>query len=91
LYYAALGGLLCILDCLLNRDFGINAQGGFYSNALQTALYEGHEQIVQLLVEKGANVNAQGGRYGNALQAVSYRGHEQIVRLLVNKGANQPF
>ncbi|KAK7219748.1 hypothetical protein V2G26_007751 [Clonostachys chloroleuca] len=58
----------------------------------RTALYfgsqEGHETIVQLLVEKGADINAQGGEYGNALQAASQEGHETIVQLLVEKGAD---
>ncbi|KAF2259137.1 hypothetical protein CC78DRAFT_586295, partial [Lojkania enalia] len=88
LYYAALGGLLWTVNCLLNRGTDVNAQGGFYGNALQAASEGGHEQIVRLLVDKGADVNAQGGFYGNALQAASFRGHEQIVRLLVDLGAD---
>lgn len=36
-----------------------------YGNALQEASYEGHEQIVKLLLDKSIDVNAQGGTYGN--------------------------
>ena len=76
LYYAALGGLLHTVKCLLDRGADVNAQNGFYGNALQAASSGGHEQIVRLLVEKGADINAQGGSYGNLHQAASSRGHE---------------
>ena len=66
----------------------VNIQGGYYGNALQAASYEGHEEVVHLLVELGADVNAQGGEYGNALQAASFSGHEKIVHLLVVEGAD---
>ena len=88
LYYAAIGGLQHAIECLLNRDVDVNAQGGRYGNALQAASLGGHEQIVRLLIEKGADVNVQGGEYGNALQAASLGGHEQTVRLLMEEGAD---
>jgi ankyrin repeat protein len=52
---------------LLKKGADVNAQGGFYSNALQAASEGGHEAIVKLLLKKGVNVNAQGGEFGNAL------------------------
>jgi hypothetical protein len=52
----------------------VNAQGGEYGNALQSASWAGHEEVVQLLLDNGAEVNAQGGKYGNALQAASWAG-----------------
>jgi ankyrin repeat protein len=64
---------------LLNEGAEVNAKGGLYGNALQAASSEGHQEIVQLLVDKRADVNAQGGEYGNALQAVSFEGHQEIV------------
>ena len=88
LYYASLAGLQQVLICLLENGEDVNAQGGFYGNALQAASSEGHEAIVKLLIEKGADVNAQGGRYGNALQAASLEGHEAIAKLLIEKGAD---
>jgi ankyrin repeat protein len=57
-----------IAKLLIEKGADVNAQGGFYGNALQAASYEGHEAIAKLLIEKGADVNAQGGYYGNALQ-----------------------
>ena len=65
----------------------VNAQGGFYGNALQAASAGGHEKTVELLLSEGAEVNAQGGWYGSALQAASAGGHEEIVELLLSKGA----
>jgi len=59
-----------------------------HGNELSAASAEGHDQIVQQLLDKGANVNAQGGYYGSALQAASAKGHDQIVLQLLDKGAN---
>ncbi|RAR13708.1 ankyrin repeat-containing protein [Stemphylium lycopersici] len=87
LYKTSLNGHLDIVQLLLDADADVNAQGGYYGNALQAASWEGHEQIVKILLNEGAKVNAQGGEYGNALQAASLRGHEQIVKILLNEGA----
>jgi ankyrin repeat protein len=43
---------------VLNSD--VNAQGGYYVNALQAASYGGHEKIVELLLGMGAEFNARG-------------------------------
>jgi hypothetical protein len=72
---------------VLEKGAEVNAQGGYFGNALQAASYGGHEAIVKVLLEKGAEVNAQGGEFGNALQAASFGGHEAIVKVLLEKGA----
>lgn len=66
----------------------INAQGGFFGNALIAASDRGHEKTVQLLLDRGADVNARNGRYNNALYLASWQGHENIVQLLLSKGAD---
>jgi hypothetical protein len=40
---------------LLDKGADVNAQGGFYGNALQAASGGGHEKIVQMLAENRAS------------------------------------
>ena len=61
----------------------MNAQGGYYGNALQAASYGGHDAIAKLFINKGVDVKIQGGHYGNALQATFYPGHEAMAKLLI--------
>jgi ankyrin repeat protein len=65
---------------LFEAGADINAQGGWYGNALHAASYRGHDQTVQRLLEKGADINVQGGAHGNALQAASSSSHDHIVQ-----------
>ena len=88
LYYATLYGLGEVTRLLLNGGADVNAQAGWYGNALQAASSGGYEQVVKLLLDKGANVNAQGGEYDNALQAASEGGHEAVVKRLLDAGAD---
>ncbi|KAJ7839843.1 ankyrin repeat domain-containing protein [Mycena olivaceomarginata] len=85
---AAYYGHQKICQLLLNKGADVNAQGGFYGNALQAAASGGHDKIFQVLLDKGADVNAQGGFYGNALQAAVSGGHDKIVQVLLDKGAD---
>jgi ankyrin repeat protein len=85
---AASLGLVAFAEGLLEVGADVNAQGGFYGNALQEAARNGNEAVVRLLIEKGADVNAQGGFYGNALQAAAANENEAVVRLLIEKGAD---
>ncbi|KAL2859852.1 ankyrin repeat domain-containing protein [Aspergillus lucknowensis] len=95
LYYAGLLGLECVLNSILPigtknaaSSNTVNAQGGRFGNALQAASREGHENLVQMLLDRGANINTQGGEYGNALQAASREGHEKVVQILLDQGAD---
>jgi len=85
---ASLLGLRYVAESFLDEGDDVNAQGGFYGNALQAASYRGYDQVVQILLDKGADINAQGGYYGNALQAASSGGHDQVVQKLLDKGAD---
>ncbi|KAJ7476775.1 ankyrin repeat-containing domain protein [Mycena latifolia] len=73
-----------VVKLLIEKGADVNAQGGFFGNALQAA----SANQVQLLIKKGADVNAQGGHFGNALQAALWNGHESVVQLLIEKGAD---
>ncbi|CAF3557462.1 unnamed protein product [Fusarium graminearum] len=88
LYYACLAGLAGAARDLMTEGADVNAQGGYFGNALQAASCKGNLEIVQLLLQKGADVNAQGGYFGNALQAASCKGNLEIVQLLLQKGAD---
>ncbi len=66
----------------------VNAQAGYYGSPLQAASYQGHDNVVQILLDKGADVNARAGHYGNPLQAASYQGHDNVVQILLDKGAD---
>jgi ankyrin repeat protein len=73
---------------LLEKGADVNAQGGYYGNALQAASAEGKKEVVGMLLEKGADVNARGGLYGNALQAAFSEREEEIIGMLLEKGAD---
>ncbi|KAJ6006651.1 Pfs NACHT and Ankyrin domain protein [Penicillium sp. IBT 35674x] len=88
LYYACFAGLTAPARVLIGKGADVNAQGGYYGNALQVASSQGHRDVVELLLYKEADVNAQGGHYGNALRAASQYGSEEIVALLLDWGAN---
>ncbi|KAK8052651.1 ankyrin, partial [Apiospora saccharicola] len=49
LYYIYIYGLLYYTKELLEKGADVNAQGGYYGNALQAALSIGHEEVAQLL------------------------------------------
>lgn len=88
LYFAAMAGLRCIAELLLQEGVNINAEGGKYGNALQAASRKGHKEIARLLLENGAYANARGGYFCNALQAASFIGHKELAELLLERSAN---
>jgi hypothetical protein len=90
LSWAAERGHEAVVKLLLETGKGadVNAQGGYYGNALYAASWGGHEKVVELLLSKGADVNARGVYYSNALYAASWGGHEKVVELLLGKGAD---
>ncbi len=74
LYYASAISASRISKSLIQNRCDINeiCVESRYGNALQAAVYNGEESILQLLLDKGADVNAQGGEFGNALQAAAF-------------------
>jgi ankyrin repeat protein len=51
-------------------------------------LYEGHQKIVELLLERGADVNAQPGFYGTAVEAALEGCNYEIVEVLLEWSAH---
>jgi ankyrin repeat protein len=93
LFWAAFGGHLIILECLLQAKADVNAAPVNYSGggtALQAAAARGHLAIVERLLQAKADVNAaavsESGR--TALQAAAARGHLAIVERLLQKRAD---
>ena len=88
LYYASLTGLLESATMLLDKKVDVNAQGGFFGNALIAASCCGQIEIVQMLLANGADVNVQSGFFGNALSVASCYGQIKIVQMLLENGAD---
>jgi ankyrin repeat protein len=87
LYMLAYNRHYRLTKALLNKNIDINAQGGYWGNALQAAVGEDNIEMVKLLLEEGADVNAQCGYYGNALQIAAAFGRKEHVELLLERGA----
>ncbi|KAK5087547.1 hypothetical protein LTR70_006959 [Exophiala xenobiotica] len=88
LSYASSIGVPKLVLTVLSHTADVNAQGGFYGNALQTASGNGHVEVVQLLLERGAVVNARGGEYDYALTTAAGNGFDKVVRVLLEYGAD---
>ncbi|CUS12373.1 unnamed protein product, partial [Tuber aestivum] len=56
---AAANGKESVVRLLLERGAEVDAEGGYYSNALQAAAQNGNESILQLLLSYGAVPNAE--------------------------------
>lgn len=85
LYYASMAGLEKMVELLVEKGENVNAQGGYYGNALVAAASKGHKTIVNLLIDKGADVNAH---KKFALSAAEKGGHTETVTLLMERGAD---
>ncbi|KAL7803967.1 ankyrin repeat-containing domain protein [Trichoderma afarasin] len=86
---------------LLEHGADVNAKGGKYGFALQTACVrepelldlrdiDANSFITKFLLEQcpSINVNTQGGIFGSALQAAAFSGQTESVRLLLDRGAD---
>ena len=89
LYYASLLGLLGPVATLIEKGADVNAQGGWYENALKVASTTGHVKIVQLLLDNGADIDAHSEKsIATALEGASWSGHIETVQLLLDLGAH---
>ena len=58
LHFTTLSGYVEVVIQLLKEKANINTEKTKYGNALQAAVHNGKEILVQLLIEKQTNVNA---------------------------------
>ena len=70
---------------------------GDYDNPLVVACFQGHTQVVQLLIDAGADpdspfeIDVAGEKvkqWGHPLWLAANRGHYEVVKLLIESGAN---
>ena len=89
------GPRLDMVALLLESGAEVNAQGGYFGNSLQAAIYgvvnqkqtvQQTVEALQILLDRGAAVNLPGGEYGNALQLAASTGHAEIVHMLLMRG-----
>lgn len=73
------------VEIIAREDRGpdLNALGAVYGSALQAASRNGHDNIVQLLLDRGADANVEGGWYIRALQVASEAGHVKTLQILL--------
>jgi len=82
-------GLAAPVRLLLSRGTNVDTASLYYKKTpVIQAARNGHENVVQLLLNNGAKINAQ-DRYGfTALIWASINNHEPVVRMLVERGAD---
>ncbi|EFQ26653.1 uncharacterized protein GLRG_02473 [Colletotrichum graminicola M1.001] len=91
LYHASKLGLYSTLRAHLedkSLSYSLDTAGGELGTAIETAAYNGHQHIVQLLLGYGVDPNRV-DRDGCALiHKASDRGYTGVVKLLLKNGAN---
>ena len=75
---------------LLDRRVDQNTHPGMPKewSPLMYAAYNGHPEIVRLLVERGANINFECGDCFTALTLAAGKGHWEIVKYLAERGGD---
>lgn len=76
-----------IIQFLIENNADISYQHSGDS-VLMIAATDGHQKIVEILVQKGADINAKGGESDCAFLAALHCRHLSIVRFLVENGAD---
>ncbi|KAI1158830.1 hypothetical protein F5B18DRAFT_65083 [Nemania serpens] len=69
-------------------SFGKNFKIRKRQTPLSWAAENGHQEIVQLLIERGADIESKGSYGQTPLSWAAGNGHQQIVQLLIERGAD---
>lgn len=72
---------------LLNKE-NINIQDKYGQSLLFLAAYDGHIDLVELLINEGANLDTKTEYGSTALMAASIHNNSDVVSFLINSGAN---
>ena len=73
---------------LLNHNANVNAIDNDRRTALQSASWQGHNNIVRLLLERGAHVDHTCNQGATALCIAAQEGHQDVVKILLKFHAN---
>ena len=88
LYYASLCGFSGVANHIIDtHGEDVNAESGDHGTPLRAASYNGHIDVVHVLLDHGANVNTIDKRKTPLCSAVHGR-QSEIVRLLLEHGAD---
>lgn len=77
-----------MVQLLIDAGADVNAQGGRWHTALQSAAVDGNVDTMRVLLDAGADMNAVGGIYGSALSAAYRRGWYFCTGLLWERGVS---
>jgi ankyrin repeat protein len=82
------GGKLQEAKGALNEGARVDAADEWGRIPLHIAAYNGHKEIVEMLIEKAADAGAVDKYLGTPLHYAAKGGHMEIAEMLIEKGAN---
>ncbi len=88
-YWACQTGEIYVVQRLLKAGADVNAHRKDWNiTAIWIAASEGHEEIVQYLLENGAKIDVQDDDYGTPLYVAAENGCVNVVKQLLERGAD---
>lgn len=75
------------MKTLLGFGADVNLQTGKFKTALLAAVFHGHDDVVQILLDAGADVNLAGVA-GPPIMIASLKGYDTVAQMLLNAGAH---
>jgi len=85
---ASAGGILWLVQDMLDQGAGVNAMDMNWDTPIYWAADNGHIKTIRLLLAKGADVNLADINGWTPLSNAAHNGHIEVVKLLLAKGAN---
>ena len=86
-----IGGTATLCSCCLKKGANVNAQGGYYGNALLAALSsgQGYQAVVQLLLSYNAAVNQRDTQGRTSFRFACGRGRMTTINALLSFGSDR--